>query len=391
MTRKSFLSLTAVVALTLTGCGGGGGSSSSSNGSNTQGGNQNATNPRAGVAECTTYTTPTNTTLSGNINTCTELTKDKVWTLDGLVVVKGTTLKIQPGTKIIGKSGDSSSASYMIVDKDAKIMAEGTESEPIIFTSKIAYDGGGDAVGQWGGLTIIGNDINDQVKAYEVNSLYGPQPGKKEFRNPNDNSGVLKHVKILNTGVPVAPDKEINGLSLIAVGSGTTIEDITVEKSDDDCVEIWGGSVNLTNVTVRECTDDQFDIDDGYSGTVTNLDIHQTATNSGNAGIEMSGKTAATFKNLTIVQDASNKEGGIYFKKDGIGGHFENATITDNSNNGAGAIHSRGKFDANNTSFKNVTLNGSSADDRFTNDSDKGGSATEIEVIFDAGTGNTKN
>ncbi|MDQ7047317.1 MAG: hypothetical protein Q9M39_06745 [Sulfurovum sp.] len=127
-----------------------------------------------------------------------------------------------------------------------------------------------------------------------------------------DSSGILKHVKILNSGITMAEDKEINGLSLVGVGSGTTIEDLTVDYSDDDCVEAWGGTVNLTNVTVSHCTDDHFDIDDGYSGTVKNLVINQTG---GNAGIEMSGHTVATFDGLTITQDLSNKEGGIFLKK----------------------------------------------------------------------------
>ncbi|MBD3792858.1 MAG: hypothetical protein IE889_01690 [Campylobacterales bacterium] len=324
-------------------------------------------------------------TISGNIGTDRTLTSDKDWILDGLVVVQsGATLTIQAGTTIAGKDGTGSATSYMIVEAGGKIIAEGTKSDPIIFTSEKALNNKASAVGQWGGLTIIGNAGNDQTKAYEVNTAYAP--GKSD---PTDNSGTLQYVKILNSGITMAQDKEINGLSLIGVGSGTTIENITIEKSDDDCIEIWGGTVNLSHIKVRECTDDQFDIDDGYAGTVTDLDIHQTDKNSGNAGIEMSGDTYATFDGFTIIQDASHKEGGIFFKKDGIGGHFLNGTITDNNTNGAGAIHSLGVADVANTTFEGVTLNGSSSDAKFTNDS-SGGSATEIEQKFDAGTNNSK-
>ncbi|MCH9740054.1 MAG: right-handed parallel beta-helix repeat-containing protein [Epsilonproteobacteria bacterium] len=376
MTTKIILSLAAAAALTFTGCGGGSDSSTPT-----------ATETPAATETPSNSTTPAGDTLSGDITSDITLTADKTWIIDGLVVVKdGATLTIEAGTTIAGKDGTGSATSYMIVDKGAKIMAEGTEAAPIIFTStKVAVDGETGAVGQWGGLTIIGKAGNDQVKAYEVNSEF-----EADSSDMADNSGVLKHVKILNSGITMAQDKEINGLSLVGVGSGTTIENLTVERSDDDCVELWGGTVNLTNVTVRECTDDQFDIDDGYAGTVKGLDIHQTATNSGNAGIEMSGTTAATFDGFTIVQDVSNKEGGIYFKKDGIGGHFKNGTVTDNSSEGAGAIHSRGAFDATNTSFTSVTLTGSSADDKFTNDAENGGSATEIEAIFDADASNVK-
>jgi len=90
-TSNILLSLVAVSALTLTGCGGGGSSSGGNGGG--------AGDPTA----CTTYTTPSTTTLSGDITSCTELTKDKTWVLDGLVVVKGTTLKIEAGTTIVGK------------------------------------------------------------------------------------------------------------------------------------------------------------------------------------------------------------------------------------------------------------------------------------------------
>jgi len=363
-TTNILLSVSAA-ALIFTGCGGGSSSSSTTDSGTTD------------SSACTTYTTPSTTTLSGDITTCTQLTADETWILDGLVAVKGTTLKIDAGTTIAGKDGTGDNTSYMIIDKDAKIMAEGTAANPIIFTSKTAVDGGTAAWGQWGGLTIIGKAGNSQVQPYEVNTAY-----TADSSDLTHSSGTLTYVQILNSGITMETDKEVNGLSMVGVGSGTTIENITVNKSDDDCVEIWGGTVNLTNVTVSECSDDQFDIDDGYAGTVTNLTVNQTT---GNAGIEMSGTTAATFDTFTITQTTSVKEGGIYFKKAGIGGHFKNGTVTDNSSEGAGAIHSKGIADVNNTSFTNVTLAGTSADNKFTGDS-----ATELEAKFDAGSGNTK-
>ena len=316
-------------------------------------------------------------TLSGQITTNTTLANTKTWVLDGLVTVTdAATLTIEAGTKIVGKDGTGDNTSYMIIDKGAKIMAEGTVSNPIIFTSETAYDGGASAVGQWGGLTIIGKAGNDQVQAYEVNSAF-----TADSSDLTDNSGTLKYVQILNSGITMETDKEINGLSLVGVGSGTTIENITVTKSDDDCIEAWGGTVNMKNITVSECTDDHFDIDDGYAGTVTNLTINQTG---GNAAIEMSGTTSATFDTFNITQTTSVKEGGIYFKKDGVGGHFKNGTVTDNSIDGAGAIYSKGTTAIANTSFENVTVTGSSTDARFGGDS-----ADTLLAKFNAGTGNT--
>jgi len=325
-------------------------------------------------------------TLSGDLTIDTDLTSDTLWLLNGLVAVKGgATLTIAPCTTIAGMSGTGDATSYMIIDKDSQIIADGTEEEPIIFTSaEVALNGGDPAPGQWGGLTIIGHAANSQVNPYEVNTAY-----VADDLDMTDSSGVLKHVKILNSGIMMEQDKEINGLSLVGVGSETTIANITVDLSDDDCIEAWGGTVNMTDITISNCTDDHFDIDDGYSGTVTNLKITQGTSQfnlePGNAAIEMSGTTAAWFDGLTIVQDASAKEGVVYFKGAGIGGHFKNATITDNvtSTTLAGAIHSNDVVAIDTVSFENVTLNGISTE-YIT-----GVSAPALIEKFNSGTNNT--
>jgi len=354
-------SIVAAMALSFTACGGGSGGGGS-----------------------TTPPPHSTSTLSGVIDTNMTLTSDTNWLLDGLVVVQSpAVLTIEPGTTIAGYAGTGAATSYMIVDKGASIIADGTSAEPIIFTSKTALDGGTPAVGQWGGLTIIGHAGNPQVESYEVNPTF-----TADDTDLADNSGILRHVQILNSGVTMDVDKEINGLSLVGVGSGTTIEDITIDLSDDDGIELWGGTVDLTNVTITRCTDDYFDIDDGYSGTVTNLDI---VTTTGNAAIEMSGTTHATFDTFNIVQNGSAKEGGIYFKKDAIGGNFLNGTVTDNVDDAFGAIFSKSAdessdtVDIANTSFTNVTLQGTATGTRFT-----GTSASALETKFNAGSGNTE-
>jgi hypothetical protein len=316
--------------------------------------------------------------VTGDITTDTTWTSDKVWVLEGLIAVKnGATLTIEAGTTVAGAYGTGSNTSYLVIDKDSKIMADGTTVQPITFTSEKAYDGEAAAVGQWGGVVLIGNAGNSQVGAYEANEDFVPGD-----TNLADNSGTLRNVRVYNSGITMETDKEINGLSFVGVGSGTTVENITVNKSDDDCIELWGGTVNLTNINLTECTDDYFDIDDGYSGTVTDLTI---VTDGGNAGIEMSGNTAATFDGLDLTVGANQvKEGGVYFKKDGIGGHFMNSTITMNATNESyGAIHSSGTANTAEISFENVTIKGENT--TFTGDS-----ATAIEDIFNADSSNTK-
>ena len=289
-------------------------------------------------------------TIASIISTDTTLTNDKIWIIDGLVTVQsGATLTIEPGTVVAGKYGTADNSSYMVIDAGAKIMADGTADAPIIFTSEKAVDGETPAVGQWGGLTLIGNAGNDQVKPYEVNEDF--VAGTSDMA---DNSGVLRHVKVLNSGITMAEDKEINGLSFVGVGFGTTVENITVDLSDDDGIELWGGTVNLANITISRCTDDHFDFDDGFSGLVTNLVINNTM---GNAGIEMSGNTAATIDGFNITMTDTAKEGGIYFKGTGIGGTLKNGTVTYMvPDNGYGAIHSNDVIDADNTSFENVSI-----------------------------------
>ncbi|MBN2824349.1 MAG: hypothetical protein JXQ76_03415 [Campylobacterales bacterium] len=399
--KYSVALLSALAALTITSCGGGGGSSTPTTPPTTD--VNNTTPPTTDVNNTTPPTpeTPTATileksTLAGDITSDTKLTKDKIWIIDGLVAVKnGATLTIEAGTIVAGKDGTGDATSYLVIDKGSKIMAEGTASSPIIFTSELSVDAEltaaktrgltsvadfkntAGAVGQWGGITIIGNAGNAQVNPYEVNSEFVAGTS-----NMADNSGVLKHIKILNSGITMAQDKEINGLSLVGVGSGTVVEDIMVDLSDDDGVEIWGGTVNLTNITITRCTDDHFDIDDGYSGTVKNLTITQTT---GNAAMEMSGDTVATFDGVTITQNASAKEGVLFFKKDGTGGTFKNVVIIDNVDDNFGAIHSDGTADTANVVFEKVKIGGT-ATKKFT-----GNSASTLEAIFDADASNDKN
>lgn len=344
-------------------------------------------------------------TLSGDYVTDKVLTSDTLWIIDGKTAVKNNAiLTIEPCTTIAGLPGTADNASVLIIDRGSKIMAEGTEDEPIIFTSaEVAKNGATPAVGQWGGLTIIGNEGNPLVKAYEADSSFAAGGGKDSTGAIvpgyvlGDSSGRLTYVKVLNSGAATAnQDQEYNGLSMVGVGSGTFIKDITVDLSSDDGVEIWGGTVNLENVTITNCTDDYYDIDQGYVGTVTNLKITQAL---GDSAMEMSGNgTIGTFEGLTIVQNKSNKDGVVYFKGAGIGAKINNATITDNvtSSTLAGAIHSDNTgVNIENTSFNNVTLNGTSTEPKFTNALNKAGvpegSADALKAKFNAGTGNIPN
>jgi hypothetical protein len=82
--------------------------------------------------------------------------------------------------------------------------------------------------------------------------------------DPEDDSGVFQYVRIEFGGWNILPDKEINGLSMAAVGSGTTIDHVMVSNTSDDCFEWWGGTVEANYLICNNSGDDMFDADEGY-------------------------------------------------------------------------------------------------------------------------------
>ena len=206
---------------------------------------------------------PSSTTLTGTINTTTTLTADKVWTLKGYVyVTDGAKLIIQPGTTIVS---DISEKGALCIERGAQIIAEGTATKPIIFTSgKIA---GERTPGDWGGIVILGRAKTNRTSEPIIEGGIGrPYGGTNDL----DNSGVLKYVRIEYAGIAAMPNSEINALTLGGVGSGTIIENVQTIYANDDAFEFFGGTVNAKNLYAFATADDDFDFDFGYTGTITN-------------------------------------------------------------------------------------------------------------------------
>jgi hypothetical protein len=204
--------------------------------------------------------------IEGNVT----WTKDKIYRLKGYVrvgeeAVSGTITKkgqltIQAGTIIIG---DKATKGTLIVQRESKLIAEGTASEPIIFTS--AEGIGSRSPGDWGGVVICGKAPNNLTGVAEL------EGGYKGFHGgtvADDNSGSLKYVRIEYAGIPLNPNQEINSLTMGSVGSGTKIEYIMASFGLDDSFEWFGGTVNCKYLVAYKGTDDDFDMDNGYSGTV---------------------------------------------------------------------------------------------------------------------------
>lgn len=204
----------------------------------------------------------TTQTISGEITSNTMWTSDKVYLLQGFVyVVNGVTLTIQPGTII---RGDKNSKGTLIIERGAKLIAQGTASEPIVFTSN--QPAGSRNYGDWGGVILCGSGkIN--VPGGEAQIEGGPR-SYYGGTNDNDNSGILNYVRIEFPGIPFQPDKEINGLTMGGVGKNTTIDYVQVSYSGDDAYEWFGGCVNAKHLITLGTWDDDFDTDYGFSGMV---------------------------------------------------------------------------------------------------------------------------
>jgi hypothetical protein len=241
----------------------------------------------------------TNTTWSGTI-----LLQNKIY------VKNNVTLTIQPGTVI---RGDKNTQGTLIITRGAKINANGTASQPIVFTSNEAA--GSRSEGDWGGVIILGLARNNQPGG--VANIEGIAPSTDTQFGGNfdtDNSGTLKYVRIEFAGIPLSPTKEINGLTFGSVGSGTTVDYVQISFSGDDSFEWFGGTVNCKHLIAYRGLDDDFDTDFGYRGKVQfalairDKDLSDAAGDSNSfesdndaAGSTAQPKTMPIFSNVTIV------------------------------------------------------------------------------------------
>ena len=212
--------------------------------------------------DVTPINVPTTTTLSGNINTTTTLTSDKVWTLKGYVyVTNGAKLIIQPGTTIVS---DIAEKGALIIERGAQLLAEGTSAKPIVFTSGKAV--GERMPGDWGGVVLLGRATTNRTSEPTIEGGIGrPYGGTNDL----DNSGILKYVRIEYAGIAAMPNSEINALTLGGVGSGTIIENVQTIYANDDAFEFFGGTVNAKNLYAYATADDDYDFDFGYRGSVS--------------------------------------------------------------------------------------------------------------------------
>jgi len=268
-------------------------------------------------------TTGETITLQGRINADTVLRKKNSYILKGLVYMVGNhTMTIEPGTVIKG-SFSGADVAALVITRGSKIVAPGTASEPIIFTSAAPNPQSGD----WGGIVICGKapintSFNGTAGLFQVeggidnangDGLAGSGDAAVPAAISNDNSGTLSYVRIEYAGYAFQPDKEVNSLTLAGVGSGTTIDHVQVAYAKDDAFEWFGGTVNAKYLIAYKTQDDDFDTDNGYSGKVqfgliirdsliadiSNSEAFESDNNA--SGTTASPKTTAIFSNITAI------------------------------------------------------------------------------------------
>lgn len=267
---------------------------------------------------------------SGNITASETWTSNNIYILNGWVYVKaGATLTIQPGTII---KGDFATQGALIIERDAKIIANGTVDQPIVFTSQKSV--GQRNYGDWGGLIICGRGACNAPANVSLGTTQGEaviEGGVGSFYgggttpNDQDSSGVLRHVRIEFPGIAFQPNSEINGLTCGAVGSKTVIEHVQVSYSGDDSFEFFGGAVNCKWLIAYRGWDDDFDTDFGYRGKIqfaVSVRDPNIADASGSNGFESDNDATGT-SNTPITQP-------IFSNVSIFGGYCFNSTISSN-------------------------------------------------------------
>jgi hypothetical protein len=241
--------------------------------------------------------------------------------------MKGVTLTIQEGAKVMGKSSGADVAA-LVITRGAKIIARGTADKPIVFTSASQNPASGD----WGGVVLLGTArVNTTLtwKGTAVAGLTSVEGGVNDAElglglagagdaafptgNDDDNSGVLQFVRIEYAGYAYQPDNELNSLTMAAVGRGTTISHVQVTYAKDDAFEWFGGTVNCKYLIAYKTQDDDFDTDNGYNGNVqfgiilrdsviadiSTSEAFESDNNSGGTATTI--KTTAVFSNITAI------------------------------------------------------------------------------------------
>ena len=325
------------------------------------------------------YRSP-NIILSDNIKVNTTLKSDNVYLLVGTVrVINNAVLTIEPGTTI---QGESKSTGALMICKGSKIIANGSESYPIVFTSDRAKSDR--KAGDWGGLILLGNAPTNDFgyvgnfgfdKIENLNSYGGPKV--------DDSSGILNFVRVEFGGKRDLTGYSANGLSLGGVGSKTQLSNIMISDSADDSFQVYGGIITLNKVVSLRAGDDDFDFTEGAQCTISNglairypyisdpkrsrcleIESYKKVT----AFDPTKKKTKIKLQNVTLLENEINDAGlikeAIYLNKDAFL-ELENVLVT-----GFKSCIAFDDYYFERQNYRNVTIKNSIIDNCKTNFSD---------------------
>ena len=256
------------------------------------------------------------------------------------------TLTIEPGVTVFGRSG----ADYIVVNRGSEIDADGNAANPIVMTSANdlirraadASDFGGDNIGEWGGLVILGqapiNRCRNAATPATVdcdNVIEGVSSPDAVYGGADaaDSSGTLRYVSLRFSGFAIGTGNELNGISLGGVGSGTTIDYVQVHNSSDDGIEFFGGTVNAKHLVLTGEDDDSLDTDNGYNGSLQYVVVKQRAAGGDNMveASSVAGITPASnakVSNFTFLGDAG---GNAFRLNTGTIGTYVNGVVNDSA------------------------------------------------------------
>ncbi|MEM6865156.1 MAG: multidrug transporter, partial [Bacteroidota bacterium] len=247
-------------------------------------------------------------------------------------VDEGATLTIPAGTVI--EAEPNGVQNYIAVLRGSQIQINGTASNPVVMTSAATTP----APGDWGGLVILGQSTTNLIDPGTPDDLPTSEVGQLPYGGsiPADNSGTISYLRLEYVGGALNGTQELNGLSLYAVGSGTTINHVQVYQCSDDGIEFFGGTVNVNNLAIVDAEDDSVDWTEGYTGTITDVYVLQTLD--GDSGFEMDGfntdfqnsggfVSIPTINNATVIGSGDNSR--AFRLRAGTGGIFNNVVIQD--------------------------------------------------------------
>jgi len=254
----------------------------------------------------------------------------------GSTTFKKSKLIIEPGTLVLGNDKEA-----LIITRGSTIEAVGTAVDPIVMTSRKQFDNwvtgdGTSGRGEWAGLALMGNAKSNECGTpcnVEAEGGIGYYGGTDD----TDNSGILKYLIVRHAGNEITAGNELNGLTLFATGSGTTMDYIQVHKGLDDGIEHFGSSDFMSHIVLTDNADDGFDWGQGYTGGAQYI-VSRQANDDGDRAIEADNDkknpdagpvSKPTLANMTLMAAPATTEttaDGILLRR-GTGANIYNSIV----------------------------------------------------------------